>query len=401
MRSGRTPDGTRVLWHPADGPTSARLTFRVGVADETLPTRGITHLVEHLAHERIGLPLYEANAHVGVWCTTFSAGGEVDDVTAHLGVLGAALHDLPVGGCEGEIEILLLEAARRAPSQWEDLLVQRYGLRGLGLRLRRRGRTGPLRPEQVAEWARTAFTASGAVLSVHGAEPGDEWLQLPVGPPLPPADALPLPDRRSKWFTTSRQAVALGSLGRDEPSTTAAWWWLQRRMRQRLRVEDRAVYDVDMSMFALPHGSIELALAAVTHERRLDDVLAAVQDVVDETCSSTPTQEELAAHARWFARSRSTDRSAVQALDDLARSWLVEGTDPADHPGAVLDPVPSGDEVRRTLARLLDDATWRFRTTVRRRRAWNRCPSSCLHRPCWGVVGSPVAVTSRAPAPWC
>ena len=41
-------DGVPTLLAPRNGPLAAGLTFRVGQADETLATAGITHLLEHL-----------------------------------------------------------------------------------------------------------------------------------------------------------------------------------------------------------------------------------------------------------------------------------------------------------------------------------------------------------------
>ena len=46
-----TVDGLSTYWVANGGPFRAVLVFRVGQADETLPTRGICHLVEHLAIE--------------------------------------------------------------------------------------------------------------------------------------------------------------------------------------------------------------------------------------------------------------------------------------------------------------------------------------------------------------
>jgi hypothetical protein len=44
-------DGVSTYWVATGGPFRAVLAFRVGAADETLPIRGICHLVEHLAIE--------------------------------------------------------------------------------------------------------------------------------------------------------------------------------------------------------------------------------------------------------------------------------------------------------------------------------------------------------------
>ena len=44
-------DGLSTYWVEDGSPFRAVLVFRAGMADETLPTRGICHLVEHLAIE--------------------------------------------------------------------------------------------------------------------------------------------------------------------------------------------------------------------------------------------------------------------------------------------------------------------------------------------------------------
>ena len=63
-------DGLSTYWVANGGPFRAVLVFRVGQADETLPTRGICHLVEHLAIE----PQPRLYAHNG-WCSIDSTGG--------------------------------------------------------------------------------------------------------------------------------------------------------------------------------------------------------------------------------------------------------------------------------------------------------------------------------------
>ena len=76
-------DGLSTYWVANGGPFRAVLVFRVGMADETLPTRGICHLVEHLAIE----PQPRLYAHNG-WCsidaTGFWAEGDRDEVLEYL-----------------------------------------------------------------------------------------------------------------------------------------------------------------------------------------------------------------------------------------------------------------------------------------------------------------------------
>src|SRR6185503_10099087 len=54
-------DGLSTYWVEGGGAFRAVLAFRIGMADETLPTRGICHLVEHLAIE----PQPRLYAHIG------------------------------------------------------------------------------------------------------------------------------------------------------------------------------------------------------------------------------------------------------------------------------------------------------------------------------------------------
>ena len=69
-------DGLPVFWAPAPGVFRATLMFRVGIADEAPATRGITHLVEHLAMFGSTARTYEANGFVAVRETDSAANEE-------------------------------------------------------------------------------------------------------------------------------------------------------------------------------------------------------------------------------------------------------------------------------------------------------------------------------------
>ena len=70
-------DGLSTYWVEGGGPFRAVLVFRVGQADETLPTRGICHLVEHLAIEPQPR-LYPHNGWCSIDATGFWAEGDRD-----------------------------------------------------------------------------------------------------------------------------------------------------------------------------------------------------------------------------------------------------------------------------------------------------------------------------------
>jgi hypothetical protein len=92
----------------------AGLTFRVGRADETLATAGITHLLEHLTLFHHGLSDYHYNGATGSVVTHFHMQGSEEDVVTYLVGVCAALSNLPLDRLETEKGILRTEAAGAA-----------------------------------------------------------------------------------------------------------------------------------------------------------------------------------------------------------------------------------------------------------------------------------------------
>ncbi|MGV9939829.1 M16 family metallopeptidase [Streptomyces sp. NPDC003401] len=173
---------------------SAGLFFRVGRADETLATAGITHLVEHLALHRLGLSDLHHNGATANAYTLFHVTGSEEEVVAHLNSVCAALRDLPMERLETEKEILRTEAAGRGGPH-SPLALWRYGAQGYGLSSYHELGTWSLTPDRVRDWAETRFTRDNAVLwitSDHVPEGLD--LGLPAGTRFPaPAATSALP----------------------------------------------------------------------------------------------------------------------------------------------------------------------------------------------------------------
>ena len=96
-----TTQGIPTLYAPRQGEITAGLFFRVGRADETLATAGITHLVEHLALHRLGLTDLHYNGATANTYTLFHVTGSEEDVVTHLNSVCAALRaacsERPVG----------------------------------------------------------------------------------------------------------------------------------------------------------------------------------------------------------------------------------------------------------------------------------------------------------------
>ncbi|MFI6145350.1 insulinase family protein [Streptomyces sp. NPDC051109] len=190
-----TVDGVRTVLAPRSGLLTAGLLFRVGRADETLATSGITHLVEHLALHRHGLGDLHYNGATAATYTHFHVTGTPADVVEYLNGVCAALRDLPLDRLETEKEILRTEAAGKGHGPGRAAALWRYGSRSYGLVGYAEAGLHRLTADDVRAWARTRFTAENAVLWITGdSVPEGLDLTLPTGAwhPAPAAtSALP------------------------------------------------------------------------------------------------------------------------------------------------------------------------------------------------------------------
>ncbi|MFH8802434.1 M16 family metallopeptidase [Streptomyces sp. NPDC017936] len=196
LLSHTTVQGVPVLHAPASGKeVTAGLFFRVGRADETLATAGITHLVEHLALHRVGLSDLHHNGATANAYTLFHVTGSEEEVVSHLNSVCAGLRDLPMDRLETEKEILRTEAAGRGSGPHSPLALWRYGARGYGLAGYNELGTWSLTPDRVRHWAQTRFTRDNAVLWITSDRvPEGLDLALPAGTRFPaPAATSALP----------------------------------------------------------------------------------------------------------------------------------------------------------------------------------------------------------------
>ncbi|MFJ8358774.1 M16 family metallopeptidase [Streptomyces sp. NPDC093984] len=190
-----TVQGVPVLHAPRPGDITAGLFFRVGRADETLATSGVTHLVEHLALHRLGMSDGHYNGATANTYTLFHVTGGEDEVVTYLNDVCAALRDLPLERLETEKEILRTEAASRANGVNSQMPLWRYGAQGYGLSSYDELGTWGLTADQVRDWAETRFTRDNAVLWITSDRVPDGLdLTLPTGSRIPaPAASSALP----------------------------------------------------------------------------------------------------------------------------------------------------------------------------------------------------------------
>ncbi|MGW2517201.1 insulinase family protein [Streptomyces sp. NPDC001617] len=190
-----TVDGVPTLHAPRPGEITAGLFFRVGRADETLATSGLTHLVEHLALHRLGLSDLHYNGATANAYTLFHVTGSEEEVVTYLNSVCAALRDLPLERLETEKQILRTEAAGRSHGPNSRMPLWRYGAQGYGLSSHDELGTHSLTADQVRHWAETRFTRDNAVLWLTSDRvPEGLDLGLPAGRRYPaPAVSSALP----------------------------------------------------------------------------------------------------------------------------------------------------------------------------------------------------------------
>lgn len=187
-----TTGGIRTVLAPGSGPVTAGLLFRVGRADETLATSGVTHLVEHLALHHHGLGDLHYNGATASVYTHFHVTGTPADVVEYLNGVCAALRNLPMHRLATEKEILRTEAAGRSHGPGHAMPLWRYGSRGYGLTSYAEAGLHGLGVADVHDWAHSWFTAENAVLWMttdsvpEGLDltlPTGEWRPTPSPPP--------------------------------------------------------------------------------------------------------------------------------------------------------------------------------------------------------------------------
>lgn len=244
-------DGIPTFWVDGPRPFTAALIFRVGLFDETMRERGITHLVEHLAMSGVRDVEVDMNAFVDDHLTAFWGWGEPGRVGRYLSRLCSSLHDLPVGRLETESSVLTQEASLRAPNYSDSFLWAYYGPFGPGTAGTREFGLSWLGGSELGDWAARYFNLSNAALVIVGKPPSDWKLDLPNGAHRPPPvyeRLRPAPDNPT-LYENATGGVSWGALVRDDrrdphPGVQLAHELFVRRLEDRMRHELGHAYAV-------------------------------------------------------------------------------------------------------------------------------------------------------------
>ena len=319
-------DGVPVFWTPEAPRLVGALMFRVGCSDETITTRGITHIVEHLALYKFGFePAQEQNGSVDGITTLFWASGTPQQVVAFLQQVCSSLAGLPLDRLEAEGRVLRTEASAHQIGFIERSLWCRFGARGLGLWNLPEFMLGAPDPLVVRNWAAERFTAENAVAWFSGPMPeGLRFDALPRGRRIPVVDAPPIPGLRTPtYLPDSGAGIGVSFLTEREDWFSFPLWVARTRLMQRLRYRDGLTYAVEG---ALRHISARQTHSAIT-AGCLQEHAAAVQEglleVLEDLARDGPTADEIGlARDIWMERAGQRE-TTFEDLDGAATNELL------------------------------------------------------------------------------
>jgi zinc protease len=317
-------DGVPVRWLEAPSPLTAALTFRVGRADESFHTSGITHLVEHLALSQLGVLTHQYNGFVEQTRAVAHVSGSESEIVSFLEHVCRALNELPLDRLETEKQVLYTESSRRPRSMLEDLYRVRFGARGYGLvgypefGLRR------ITTDEVREWVASHFTRENAILWVSGPPPPGLTLPLPSGqrrspPAVEPVDAMALPARAG----IDGPAVGLAVLGKRSVGLGLGLSIAAKRAHEELRAGKGITYSVEHVYDGLTATDAHAALAADALPEHARAVAEGLLSTLSDLSEKGPTDEELRRECDTFAPVLDIPGAIPGFLDNWVANELI------------------------------------------------------------------------------
>lgn len=322
--SWTTVDGIPTLFAPREGPVTGGLVFRVGRADETLATAGLTHLVEHLALYRHNLSGVHHNGETGPVWTVFHATGSADEVVEHLNGICASLRALPLGRLEVEKKILRTEAASRQGGRFTAMHLWRYGAQGYGLTGYDELGLWRLSADEVDHWARTRFTRDNAGLFLTTGEvPRGLDLRLPGGErlaPPQPSDALV---GTPAYFVGQPGGVVLDSVVDRSSAATVFEEVARRAIFDELRQKGGFSYTADADYSPRDGSTATITLYADALPEKQDAAVGAFVDTLARLRRGRIAAQEVHAARAVLHRSFDVPEAGATMLPAVAVNLLL------------------------------------------------------------------------------
>ena len=353
-------DGVRVFWAPTPGAdVSASLQFRVGMADETLPTHGISHLIEHLALFPLRSTSTQYNGMTGQITTEFVAAGSPDEVGAHLTSVANSLAALPFDRVDLESRVLRAEAAQRGPSAYGAALSLRYGPAAYGLYNHEELTLHTSRPDLIEWWRLTYFNRANAVLWITGQPPANLRLAaLPDGHARPVQPAIPLPLQTPARIWLGASGVAMSMLTDRSVEASAAMRLLGEHLHGRLRDDLGLSYGVAANADVLAADLTHWIVAADCRREDTDAVLGHINAELARLRVYGFGDEAISGYQSEFERGQSSEHLGISEAVSAARNALL-GAPPrrTDHTAREIMALTPGT-VAHALAMAVASSLW-------------------------------------------
>ncbi|GAA1601459.1 insulinase family protein [Actinoplanes couchii] len=273
-------DGVPALHAPADGPMHAGLVFRVGTADETLPLRGITRLIEHLV---TGAPGSTGPEH-----TYFHTRGTPTEIADFLSGVCTALRNPSADR--------IAEARERmtAPRDRDPLPMWRYGARSYGVASYPEWALPGLTTDQVGDWIARWFTRANAALWVAGDEvPGGLSLDLADGTRQPAPRAVTVLPATPAWFTGPDGTAGWDTVVHRDAGAAVFATVLERRLQHELRDRAGVAEDARTEYEPRADGTARILALAEAVPGGQDGALGGLIDVLAELRAGRIDEDEV------------------------------------------------------------------------------------------------------------
>ncbi|HEY5981232.1 MAG TPA: insulinase family protein [Microlunatus sp.] len=325
-------DGVRVLHFPDDsGRAEATLIFGVGARDETLPTLGTLHALEHAAMTGVRRTPIEIDATVRVSTTQFTAAGSPHLVGSFLTGVCRGLADPPLDRLAHEAQILEAEL-EGDDSATSPAAVFRYGFRDLGILDGPGPSPSRVRADAVRDAAARWFVASNALLVVEGSWP--DGLRLPLVNGVRPDHPAVLTRHvgRPSAITVEAPCCEVNVVMPADPAATRlALTVVEDRLTEVLRHQRGLIYDVDIDAIPIREG-FDVTIRTDPQPERVRDGIRAMVQTITTLLADGPTEAELE-HARAIVRESMQGRDAeIGDLVDTATADLIGLPSPRIHP---------------------------------------------------------------------
>lgn len=276
------------------GDPHVALRFRVGMADEPLEHRGITHMLEHVVLHQFRDSHLQFNGTTGISLTSFYCLGGPKSATPFLeGILDAVASRFEADQVAHESQVLKAEAATRSTSPEDLLLRERFGADGYGSASFPEYWLDQANPDELHEWSRRFFNASNCTLIVHGPElPNIDFSQLPDGSFQPTPEVKANRNETGFYIRTPGPVLGLGCIERSTAASAAASH-LGMRLQSKIRFGAGDAYAPFAAYDPISDSHALLAFGSDFGDGNPGPVAVAVMDTIDELIDTGPTDEEV------------------------------------------------------------------------------------------------------------